>query len=137
MKRVKGIKVKDIVEGTGAVADKGKTVLVQYDCRLTRGELVFSNRHTLGERIRLGKRETTVGLEQGVVGMKVGGKRKIKVSPNLTRGERNGFPDLPEGAVLWYEVDLLWVGDKSDMSMYRQYNIPKRPLRSDAEKPTG
>lgn len=116
MTHAKGIRVKDIVEGSGRVAEKGKVVLVHFDCRLSRGDVVFSSRAELPHQIAIGKRRYYIGLEQGVVGMRVGGKREIKVSPNLTYYERIEFPHLPEGAVLRYEVELLRVRDRWDNS---------------------
>jgi peptidylprolyl isomerase len=135
MTRAKGIKVKDIVEGSGRVAEKGKVVLVHFDCRLSRGDLVSSSRAEPAHQMVIGKRRSYIGLEQGVVGMREGGKRQIKVSPNLTYYERIEFPHLPEGAVLRYEVELLRVRDRWDNSV----ELPRieHRLRTDGRKTPG
>ncbi len=58
-------------------------------------------------------------LEYGVPGMAVGGLRTITVGPQLTYYERQRNPDLPEGAALRYEVELVRISNEWDNSIYR------------------
>ena len=115
MNLAKGIKIEDLAVGDGDVAEKGRIALIEFACFLRRGDLAFSS-ETDGilTQIEFGKRRTYVALERGVVGMRVGGRRQITVSPHLTYYERARHPELPEEAVLRYEVTLLRVTNKWD-----------------------
>jgi FKBP-type peptidyl-prolyl cis-trans isomerase len=53
-----------------------------------------------------------VGIEYGLLGMQTGGKRTVVVPPNLTYHERKTYNDLPENAMLIYDLPLLSLGDK-------------------------
>lgn len=80
--------------------------------------MLFST-ETLGLfQIRLGCRETYVALEQGLVGMRKDGRRKIKVPPNLAYYERNLYPELSEKAVLYYDVHLVEIADVFDNTLH-------------------
>lgn len=106
-KRVRGIKLEDIVVGHGTEASSGAQITVHYVGRLRRGD-VFQDTH--GEsplRFVIGERRVIPGLEKGVVGMRVGGKRRITVSPHLGYGEVGVPGVVPANAVLVFEVELL------------------------------
>jgi peptidylprolyl isomerase len=98
-----GVKFEDIAVGIGAEAVRGSVVDVSYDLALNRGELLQSERCTF----RLGERNVIAGLEYGVEGMRVGGERRLRVSPHLAYRE-NGIPErIPANAVLVMRVTLL------------------------------
>jgi len=81
-------------------------VVGQCDCRLSRGDLVFASRKNESPyQFKIGERNTYVAIEQGVVEMRVGGKREVTVTPNLTYHERDRFPNLLLGAMLRYEIE--------------------------------
>ena len=108
-----GLKITDLTEGTGPVAERGKSVTVHFRCFLRRGDEVFSS-YERGEpfRFAIGKRQVIAGFDYGVEGMRVGGKRRMIVSPHL------GYRDLvmtaiPPNAVLRFEVELLEVRDNA------------------------
>ena len=106
-----GLKVIELTEGTGSVAERGKSVAVHFRCFLRRGDQVAST-YEQGEpfRFMIGKRQAIAGFEYGVEGMKVGGKRTIVVSPHL--GYRDAIlTSIPPNAVLRFEVELLEVRD--------------------------
>ena len=119
MKRAKGIKIEDVEVGSGPLAEKGKIVLVRFHCYLNRGDVAFtSESDAYSHQIELGKRRCAVGLEQGIVGMREGGSRRISVGPQLTYYERRAHPEIPADAVLRYEVELVRVSDEWDNVIY-------------------
>jgi FKBP-type peptidyl-prolyl cis-trans isomerase len=103
-----GVKIDDITLGTGALAERGTIVTIHYRAFLRRGEQVRSS-YDEGQRMRvhLGRREVIAGLERGLLGMRVGGRRRLIVSPHLAYG-RAGMPGvIPPNAVVIFEVELL------------------------------
>ena len=101
-----GVEYEDLVLGEGAVASRGCTVEVQYSLFLNGGEAVQENAK---QSFRVGERRVVAGLEYGVEGMRVGGKRRIRVPPHLAYREK-GVPDsIPPNAVLEFRVSLLRV----------------------------
>lgn len=112
-----GIRVKDLRVGSGEVATKGKVALVHYDCFLPRGENVSSSRTgPYPHQVEIGQRRAFPGIEYGLVGMAVGGLRRVRVSPQLTYYEQKALPNLPPGVALRYEIELLRIADRWDNS---------------------
>lgn len=102
------LKITDLVEGTGAVAEPGKKVTVHYRGTLTDGtEFDASRNHGEPFSFSLGAGEVIDGWDLGVKGMKVGGKRKLVVPPKLGYGERGAGNVIPPNATLVFEVELL------------------------------
>jgi FKBP-type peptidyl-prolyl cis-trans isomerase len=102
--------IEDLVEGTGDMAISGKKVSVNYLGTLTDGTK-FDSSYDRGTpfSFNLGAGEVIAGWDQGVVGMKVGGKRKLTIPSSLGYGP-NGIPGtIPGGATLIFEVELLQV----------------------------
>lgn len=100
----------DIQVGTGAEAVAGKKVSVHYVGTLTDGTKFDSSRDR-GQPFDfpLGAGRVIKGWDQGVAGMKVGGKRKLVIPPELAYGSK-GFPGLiPPNSTLVFEVELLGV----------------------------
>jgi len=105
-----GLQKEDAVVGTGAEATAGKQVSVQYTGKLTDGT-VFDSSYKRNEpfSFTLGSGQVIPGWEQGILGMKVGGKRKLTIPPALAYGP-NGVPGaIPPNAVLIFDVELLKV----------------------------
>jgi FKBP-type peptidyl-prolyl cis-trans isomerase len=114
-----GLRVKELRRGDGPLAEAGRIVLVHYDCFLPRGEKCASSRErSYPVQFEVGQRRVYPALEQGVVGMAVGGLRSIRVSPQLTYYERTQLPDLPPDVALRYEIELLRVSGEWDNSIY-------------------
>jgi FKBP-type peptidyl-prolyl cis-trans isomerase len=106
----KGIRIEEVQLGAGPVAEKGKTVTVRYDGFLSRGDS-FQKGETVS--FKLGRREVIAGLEYGVEGMRVGGRRRIRVSPHLAYGDKGVEGVIPANAVLILDVELLAAEDDS------------------------
>jgi FKBP-type peptidyl-prolyl cis-trans isomerase len=103
------LQIDEIQVGTGAEAVAGKSVEVHYTGWLTNGKQFDSSVGDAPFRFRLGAGEVIAGWDQGVQGMRVGGKRKLTVPPTLGYGAR-GFPGaIPPNATLVFEVELLSV----------------------------
>src|SRR6476469_5176227 len=103
--------IEEIAEGTGAVAATGQKVRVHYTGWLTDGKK-FDSSLDRGQpfAFQLGRGQVIKGWDQGVAGMKVGGKRKLTVPPELGYGAR-GFPGaIPPNSTLVFEVELVGVG---------------------------
>ena len=105
-----GLNYVDLVAGEGAVAEAGKTVVVHYTGWLEDGTQFDSSRDRGPFSFALGAGQVITGWDEGVAGMKVGGKRKLIIPPHLGYGERGaGGGRIPPNAVLTFEVELLEV----------------------------
>lgn len=103
-----GLKIEDVVVGTGAEARPGNRVSVHYVGTLTNGTKFDSSRDR-GEpfAFTLGRGEVIKGWDLGVAGMKVGGTRKLVIAPELAYGERGAGGVIGPGETLVFEVELL------------------------------
>jgi len=110
MQARKGVKIEELEQGTGPEAVKGKTVEIRCDGYLNHGDKFYDN---VPSRFKIGGRDVIAGLEYGVEGMRVGGRRKIRISPHLAYGA-HGVPGIiPANALLTFEVELLTVEDEA------------------------
>ncbi|SSY71153.1 FK506-binding protein [Alysiella crassa] len=103
--------IEDLIVGTGAEAVKGKDISVHYTGWLTDGTKFDSS---LDRRqpftITLGAGEVIQGWDEGFGGMKVGGKRKLTIPPEMGYGSRAvGGGLIPANSTLVFEVELLYV----------------------------
>ncbi len=106
-----GLKYEELQEGTGQAAKSGDMVSVHYTGWLTDGKK-FDSSLDRGTpfSFKLGAGKVIKGWDEGVAGMKAGGKRKLTIPPELGYGAR-GFPGaIPPNAELVFEVELLKVG---------------------------
>ena len=103
-----GMTVAEITSGTGAPAERGTVVTIHNCGLLTRGNPVRSSYDEDRRlRVHLGRREVIVGLERGILSMRVGERRCLVVNPHLAYG-KTGVPGvLPPHAVVIFEVELL------------------------------
>jgi FKBP-type peptidyl-prolyl cis-trans isomerase FkpA len=98
----------DVKLGTGAEAKAGDKVKVHYTGTLMSGKKFDSSRDR-GEpfEFTLGKGEVIKGWDEGVVGMKVGGQRKLVIPWTMAYGEAGSPPDIPAKAALKFDVELV------------------------------
>lgn len=100
-------RAEDIVVGEGAPAVAGDSLTVHYIGSLENGQ-VFENSYESGQpfTFRLGAGTVIRGWDQGLVGMRVGGKRRLTIPPSLAYGSQ-GRPPIPGNATLIFEIELL------------------------------
>ena len=106
-----GLQYWDIVVGTGATAAPGIIVKVHYSGFLTTGEKFDSSRDRgVPFSFPLGGGQVIKGWDEGVAGMKVGGKRQLRIPPQLGYGATGAGGAIPPNATLIFDVQLLEVG---------------------------
>jgi peptidylprolyl isomerase len=103
--------VKEIIKGTGAEAKAGQSVTVNYVGALFHGGKVFDASWKRNEPFvfTLGQGAVIKGWDQGVTGMKVGGRRELIIPSNLAYGSKGAGASIPPNAPLVFVIDLLGV----------------------------
>jgi len=106
-----GLQYWNIVVGTGTTATAGKTVKVHYTGWLTDGKK-FDSSVDRGQPFEfpLGAGRVIKGWDEGVAGMKVGGKRQLRIPPELGYGARGAGGVIPPNATLIFDVEFIDVG---------------------------
>jgi FKBP-type peptidyl-prolyl cis-trans isomerase len=104
--------VEDLVVGAGPTAVIGDTVTVNYVGTLTDGTK-FDSSYDRGQpfSFRIGAGQVISGWEQGVPGMRVGGKRRLTIPPSLAYGSAARGP-IPANSTLLFDVDLVSIAGK-------------------------
>ena len=103
-----GLQYEDIVVGTGTSPQPGHTVSVHYTGTLTNGAKFDSSRDR-GQPFQfvIGVGKVIKGWDEGVMSMKVGGRRKLTIPPSLGYGARGAGNVIPPNATLVFDVELL------------------------------
>jgi FKBP-type peptidyl-prolyl cis-trans isomerase len=104
-----GLQYVEVKEGTGDEARSGKMVEVFYTGWLKSGKKFDSNVGGKPLGFRLGEGNVIKGYDEGVTGMKVGGKRKLLIPAKLGYGERGAGGVIPPNSDLIFEVELVKV----------------------------
>ncbi len=105
-----GLKYVDLKVGDGAVAEEGMTATVHYTGWLTNGTKFDSSvDRSQPFEFKLGAGQVIRGWDEGVKGMRAGGKRKLTIPPELGYGERGAGASIPPNSTLVFEVELLGV----------------------------
>jgi len=105
------LQMTDEIIGTGAIAVAGDSVTVNYVGSLTDGTVfdASANHGTTGFTFNLGAGQVIKGWDQGIVGMKEGGKRKLVIPASLAYGDQDVGDVIPANSTLVFEVELLKV----------------------------
>lgn len=103
------LQIEEIVPGTGASPSQGQTVVVHYTGWLTDGKKFDSSvDRGVPFEFQIGVGQVIQGWDQGVLTMKVGGKRKLTIPPELAYGDKDvGGGLIPANSTLIFEVELL------------------------------
>ena len=103
-----GLKVEDLITGTGEEATNGDLVTAHYLGTLQDGTK-FDSSYDRGQPFQflLGAGQVIQGWDLGVLGMKVGGKRKLTISPDLAYGSTGAGNKIPPNATLFFEIELV------------------------------
>ena len=114
IKTPSGLVIEELIVGSGASAASGQKVSVHYTGWLTDGGKTGNKFDSSKDRgdpfiFPLGKGHVIKGWDEGVAGMKVGGKRKLIIPPALGYGSRGAGGVIPPNATLVFEVELLAV----------------------------
>jgi len=109
-----GLMYIDTKKGTGAAPQNGQTISVNYTGKLTNGKTFDSNvdpsfHHTEPFSTKIGVGQVIPGWDEGMLTMKVGGKRRLIVPPDLGYGASGQPPTIPSNATLVFDVELLKV----------------------------
>jgi FKBP-type peptidyl-prolyl cis-trans isomerase len=108
IKTASGLLIEDLVVGTGDTASAGQKVSVHYTGWLTDGKKFDSSKdRNEAFSFSLGRGQVIRGWDEGVAGMKVGGKRKLTIPAALGYGSRGAGGVIPPNATLVFEVELL------------------------------
>jgi peptidylprolyl isomerase len=103
--RASGLYVQDLVTGSGAVATLGRSIVVRYTGWLPNGKRFDGSEIT----VTLGTNKTIRGWEEGLLGMRVGGKRRLIIPPHLGYGSKAAGADIPPNTVLVFEMEAVSV----------------------------
>ena len=105
-----GLKYEELVEGDGPAAGVGQQVSVHYTGWLTDGSKFDSSLdRDQPFEFKLGRGMVIRGWDEGVAGMKVGGRRKLTIPPQLGYGAQGAGGVIPPNATLVFEVELLGI----------------------------
>ena len=109
-----GLKIEDLECGTGDEAEGTSVVQVHYTGELENGTVFDTSRGGEPVPFSLGTGQLIEGFEEGIRGMKVGGIRRLTIPPEIGYGSQEipanpaqGFPGIPAGSTLIFEIELL------------------------------
>ena len=120
-----GLAYQDTLIGTGDVAEKGKVLTVAYKGRMMSNGKQFD--HGEGYSFKLGEGRVIPGWDQGLEGMKVGGKRTLRIPPSLAYGDRGAKGVIPPGAHIEFDCELVSIASNPVEGQFKQLNMS--PLR--------
>jgi len=105
------LKTEDLVVGTGAEAKAGDTVTVDYIGVLANTGAGFDNSIDRGQPATFPLDQVIVGWQEGIPGMKEGGKRRLYIPADKAYGDQSPSPLIPANSALVFDVTLIKVGE--------------------------
>jgi FKBP-type peptidyl-prolyl cis-trans isomerase len=107
------LEITEVTVGTGATAVNGDTVTVHYIGAFLNGQ-TFDSSYQAGAPItfQTGVGAVIPGFEQGIIGMKVGGRRLVVIPANLAYGAAGRAPTIPPNTPLQFQIDLVSIAGK-------------------------
>ncbi len=114
------LKITDHVTGSGRPCVPGDLAICHCVCTRRKGDVLFASDADSPYPIRVGGRDCYPGIEYGLLGMRIGGRRTVIAPPNLIYDERRTYPDLPANSLLVYELRLIDLPEKWDPEMERR-----------------
>jgi FKBP-type peptidyl-prolyl cis-trans isomerase len=105
------LSTQDLVLGTGATAVAGDVLTVHYIGSLQNGNVFESSYGRQPYTFQLGARQVIAGWDQGIPGMRVGGKRRLVIPPSLAYGSQGQGP-IPANATIQFDVELVSIAGK-------------------------
>lgn len=99
--------IEDAQVGTGTPAASGNTITVNYTGMFTDGKVFDSSQGREPLTMEIGAGKVIAGWDQGILGMRVGGKRRLIIPPYLAYGEKGAGGVIPPNAVLIFDIELL------------------------------
>lgn len=108
-----GLAMEDVRVGKGAIVEKGSPIRVLYTGWLTKTSRPFDSRMDRARPlvVYVGAGKLIKGFEDGVIGMRVGGRRRLFIPAKLAYG-RTGAPRIPPNSDLTFEIELVGVSKK-------------------------
>lgn len=128
----KGIEIEELRPGSSPPAERGQTVTIRYTGFLKRGDKFQEN---IVCTFRVGSREVIPGLAHGVEGMRVGGLRRVRVSPHLAYGSPGVPGKIPANAVLTFEIELLEVSDSGSQPIHNVIELERKHAEGYTQHP--
>ncbi|MBI4080521.1 MAG: FKBP-type peptidyl-prolyl cis-trans isomerase [Candidatus Levybacteria bacterium] len=103
-----GLKIEDITVGKGVAVQSGDFVVIHYIGKLENGNK-FDSSYDKGQpfETQIGTGQVIKGWDEGVVGMRIGGKRRLIIPPSLGYGTQGVGGVIPPNATLFFEVELI------------------------------
>ncbi len=135
------LKIKDLTVGAGELVEAEKQVVVHYTGWLLNGKK-FDSSHDRNRpfTFTVGARQVIPGWEEGVLGMKVGGKRELIIPPEMAYGSRGVGDVIPPDSTLRFEIELLGVKDaplknidNAELKVLLQKGVTLIDIRTPAE----
>ena len=106
-----GLYYQDLLAGNGSAAASGRSVWVNYTGWLADGSVFDQNRDGRPLTMPLGQGRLIPGWEEGLNGMRVGGRRLLVIPPGLAYGNQSPGPGVPANATLIFDIQLVRVSD--------------------------
>ena len=108
---ITNLKIEDLKLGTGASVKEGDTIAVNYKGMLINGSVFDSTQGKQPLSTQIGAGKVIKGWDEGLLGMKVGGLRRLTIPPSLGYGDQN-VGDIPPNSVLIFDIELIRIEEE-------------------------